>query len=147
MIREVMMRALTVFACVLLLAEGAGCAAQQPEKPASPVGAWDITGQDRSKVQYIGTLILTTADKVKLVGHIMWSGTDGSSGREHVTATYDAKGRILMLKGVKLEQAKGLSLGSYKAELSEDGMELKGTWKGSQPIYDAEWGAKRIVFK
>lgn len=135
----------------LLQAGYAPMMAQPPEKSPSPIGAWDVWGQDKAKTMWLGTLVLSTDDQGGLAGHVDWSGSggesDGAAGREYVTATYDPKTRALKMKGVKLAQANRIVLGTYTAELSADGMGLhKARWEGDGMALRG-WEAKRVVFK
>lgn len=118
--------------------------AQPAAKKPSLVGSWEIKGQDTAKVKWTGALVLTTGDKGALAGHIDWSGSDGTKGREIVRGSFDPATRILKLKGEKLERANGLTLGDYSAVLSEDGTRIeKGKW--TTDAAPGGWEAKRLA--
>ncbi len=136
----------------VLLTAGVRSAAEAGEgTKRSPVGVWDIKGTDSANTEWIGTLVLTSGDKGALVGHIEWFGrggdNDGAAGREYVSADYDRETRTLRLQGTKLEFATKLTLGTYRAVLTEDGKRLeKGRWK-AEGESKGESGAHRIILE
>src|SRR6202021_502771 len=120
--------ALAVSGVILTADVRSGATTAEQMKP-SPVGVWDVRGKDSGNTRWIGTLVLTTGDLGTLVGHVDWFGSegdfDGASGREYVSATFDPKTRILKLMGTKLEYPRKITLGTYRAELTEDGLRLE----------------------
>lgn len=155
MSRHVVIRVIVVLcaSASVMLTASTMIAQSAQDKKTSPIGAWDVRGTDSDGTKWLGTLILTKGPEGTLVGHIAWSGSggrwDGSTGREYVSATYDAVKRTLTLKGEKIYYGKGIALGSYQAVLTEDGTALeKGTFGGVVPGtgIPGEWHAKRIHF-
>jgi CubicO group peptidase (beta-lactamase class C family) len=145
MVRKAMFGLLALAACALLLATG-GLPA--PARPAAkgPAGAWQITATDGDGTKWAGAMALTAGkQKGALVGYIDWSATggshDGASGRERVRATYDPGTRVLKVRGIRLERMRGIALGAYEANLSEDGSRLEnGTWADDEEV---RWSARR----
>jgi pimeloyl-ACP methyl ester carboxylesterase len=118
-----------------------------PKKP-GPAGTWTIKGTDMDETEWTGKLVLRR-DKGALVGYINWSArggkADGASGREYVRATYDPKTRLLKMTGERLQDANMIALGTYQAELSEDGSRLeKGGWSDAG---SGKWTAARRTRK
>lgn len=122
------------------------CALADVAQEPTPAGTWTITGHDASQTTWTGLMALTIAADGSIAGHIDWSASggrsDGASGREQVAAIYDPATRQLRLKGSALERARHLSLGSYAAEMSEDGNRLlNGKWSADGA--PGGWEAKR----
>lgn len=139
-----------VAGCLVLVVGLRATAQPARENKLSPVGVWDIRATDTAKTKWIGTLVLTT-EKGGLVGHVDWSGSggeyDGATGRERVTATFDAKSRRLTFRGEKLEHAKLIVLGNYTAEMTEDGTRLESGKMEGEGGSPGEWSARRILLK
>jgi hypothetical protein len=105
---------------------------------------WDLRGTDFEKTLWIGTIAIAADAKGDLSGEITWLASDVGCGREHVTATYDAKGGVLEMKGTKVESGGGMGVSKYKAVLTSDGARLeKGACVGDKS-FPGGWNAKRI---
>lgn len=131
---------------VCVLAATASAPAADAAEKTGPVGTWEMKGTDTAGTRWTGILVLKKGAKAALVGHIDWNGkggpSDGASGRELIRGTFDPEARTLKIKGYKLQREKGISLGSYAAELSENASRLeKGTW--SDDGAPGEWTAAR----
>jgi hypothetical protein len=123
-----------ILACVLFAAYYATSVAQPHEQQTTPVGVWDLKGEDEENTKWIATLVLLTGKTETMLGHIDWLGSNHSCGREHVTATYDAKTRALKRVGTSVEFSNDVVRATYRAELSPDGLLLeKGKWSDNDP--------------
>jgi hypothetical protein len=149
MYRKALIVTVTILA-VLLVATGHGRApAQQGDKQQpTPVGVWDVKGDDQANIKWIATMVLRPDKDGAVKGHIDWLASNSACGREHVTGTYDAKTRVLKLVGVQLEFPNQIVRGTYRAELSANGSLLeKGQWSDNDPTIPGNWSAKRISLK
>ncbi len=131
---------------ILALSICAEAEAQPTPPKIAPAGRWSIEGTDKEGTQWTGDMMLKAGDDGAITGHIDWSGSggtsNGASGREIVSATFDPETRLLNLKGVRLERAKNIGLGEYTAELAEDGKRLEnGKWSAGDA--SDKWEAKR----
>src|SRR5689334_2310224 len=114
--------------------------AAESRQPLTPAGRWQIQGVATDGSMWRGDMLLTLADGA-LSGHIDWSAA-GAAGREYISGAYDAKTRMLKLHGERLENARGLALGSYAAALSRDASRLEqGRWADSAEL--GQWAAVR----
>jgi len=110
-----------------------------------PVGVWDISGEDESEVQWIGTLVLMSSARSGLHGHVDWIGSDGSCGREYISGSFHEGTRTLKLVGKRVVFSDEIARASYRAELSVDGSALDdGKWSDSDPTVPGHWSAKRL---
>lgn len=115
--------------------------AAEPREPLSPAGRWQIQGVATDGSTWRGDMLLALADDGALSGHIDWSA-EGAAGREYVGGTYDATKRVIKLHGERLENARGLALGSYAAALSRDASRLEqGRWADNAEL--GQWAAVR----
>ena len=112
----------------------------------SPVGVWDLKGDDAGPNKWIGTFVLRELSYGKLTGYVDWIADDGNCGREHLTAEYDNDSRQLTFVGAKLQFPNRIVRGKYVATLSADGSKLRhGKWgSGEDTAIPRKWSAKRV---
>jgi hypothetical protein len=84
---------------------------------------------------------------VDLEGFFEWRSFDQTVGIEYVRAHFDTRTKQIFIEGQRAEPADVLAVGSFAAEVSEDGRQLlRGTW-GSTPgnlaSVPGEWNARR----
>ncbi len=106
-------------------------AAMPAAKATAPVlGVWEVKGRD-TKI-WTATMVLRQPRAGVLEGHFDWRSAGGESGgREHFQGTYDLATGLVLLQGVRLENARGIALGCCVAAMSADGREMReGVWGG-----------------
>ena len=112
---------------------------------ASPVGVWDLCGQDEADTGWIATLVLSLGEDDTLVGYVDWLGDNGHSGREYVTGSFEARTRSLDFEGTRVENSDGVVRSEYHAVVSTDGGQLEqGTWVHKDVTIPGTWRASRI---
>lgn len=84
---------------------------------------------------------------VELEGYFEWRSFDQTVGIEYVRAHFDTRTHQLFIEGQRTEPADRLAVGSFAAEVTEDGRQLlRGTW-GSTPgnlaSVPGKWNARR----
>jgi hypothetical protein len=89
------------------------------------VGTWQVRGRDLT--DWTATLVL---DPDTNAGSFEWLSTEGYSGHELVTWSFDASTGVLRLAGhTMLHPVGNIVLGTYEVRLSDDGTQLlDGTW-------------------
>lgn len=121
--------------------------------PDFTLGVWTLhdSVDDEGTVWNNSTLKFTSQSKTergaKLEGYFEWRSFDVTVGREYVQAHYDAAAQQIFIEGQRSEPADRLGVGSFAAEVSEDGRRLiSGTW-GSTPgnlaSVPGKWNARR----
>jgi hypothetical protein len=116
-------------------------------------GVWTITqSTDDEGSDFAGsTLKFLSQHEVpgglEATGFFEWRQNYEVIGREQVVATYDAATHRLYIQGKEVDQPERLAVGSFSAEVSEDGHRLlNGAW-GNTPGYRVgvlgNWEARR----
>jgi hypothetical protein len=84
---------------------------------------------------------------IEATGFFEWRSQQELIGREQVVATYDAASRRLYIQGKEVDQPEILAVGSFSADLSEDGQRLiNGAWgntPGQRVGILGSWEARR----
>jgi hypothetical protein len=117
------------------------------------LGVWTIVASiDEEGSDFTGSTLkfLTqqeTPSGLEATGFFEWRIGEELIGREQVIANYDAAARRLYIQGKEVDQPDRLAVGSFSAELSEDGQRLiNGAW-GNTPGYRVgvlgTWEARR----
>ena len=138
-----------ILATVLLAFASTHAMAQSQQcQRVSPVGVWDLEGIDAADTKWIATVVLTKADGKGFAGHIDWLGSNGSCGREYVTASIDRNTRTLKMTGVKVVFSDNIVPANYTAELAPDGLHLaNGKWSNEGVAIPGTWSARRIALR
>jgi hypothetical protein len=116
-------------------------------------GVWTITNStDDEGTNFVGSTLKFTsqhevAGGVEAIGFFEWRDDYELIGREQVVATYDHASRRIYIQGKEVDQPERLAVGSFSAEVSEDGHRLlNGAW-GNTPGYRVgvlgTWEARR----
>ena len=120
-------------------------AAPAADARVSPVaGAWHVRGRnDRDHGAWSATLVLEEGSGLGSgEGWFDWLSEHGAQGRELVRWEHDAAAGTLRLQGYELENARGIGVGSYVAEVAPDGRSLvNGRW--GPPSTPGTWEATR----
>ena len=117
------------------------------------LGVWTITSSvDQEGTDFTGSTLKflsqhEIAGGLEATGFFEWRGNQELIGREQVRATYDEASRILYIQGIEVDRPDRLAVGSFTAEVSEDGRQLiNGAW-GNTPGYQVgvlgSWEARR----
>ena len=109
----------------------------------SVAGTWHVCGRDLT--DWTASLVL---DSDTNAGSFDWLSTEGYSGHELVTWSFDASTGALSLAGHNMLHPVGpIALGTYEVRLSDDGTQLlDGTWgpgASSPPGAFGTWTASR----
>jgi len=109
----------------------------------SVAGTWQVHGRDLT--DWTATLVL---DSDSNAGSFDWLSTEGYSGHELVTWSFDADTGALHLAGHTMQHPVGpIALGTYEVHLSDDGTQLlDGTWgpgASHPPAAFGTWTAAR----
>jgi len=99
-----------------------------------------VRGESENGEPWSARLVL---DEQSGKGHFDWLSAKGASGRELVTWSFDDRTAMLRLSGYEMLDPKGnIGVGTYEAELSDDGARLiRGTW--GAPALPGTWEATR----
>jgi hypothetical protein len=137
-----------------------GTSAATPITPTPPakrlnltLGVWTITSSiDAEGTDFTGsTLKFLSQHEVpggfEATGFFEWRGNRELIGREQVRASYDEGSRTIYIQGIEVDRPDRLAVGSFTAEVSEDGRQLlNGAW-GNTPGYQVgvigSWEARR----
>jgi hypothetical protein len=128
-----------------------------PTPPAKKInltlGVWTITSSiDAEGTDFTGSTLKFLSQHeapggLEATGFFEWRGNQQLIGREQVRAAYDEGSRILYIQGIEVDRPDRLAVGSFTAEVSEDGRQLiNGAW-GNTPGYQVgvlgSWQARR----
>ncbi len=110
-------------------AESKSAAVKEQAQPAASgaigTGTWSVTGSNGWTADFV---IQSVNKNGTFKGYLDWSKSGSYSGREHCEGSFNKTTKAVILKGVRLENANGISLSGYRATLSEDGRKMtKGT--------------------
>jgi hypothetical protein len=140
-----------------IVQEAGAAPAVTPTAPAKKLnltfGVWTITASiDEAGTDFTGSTLKFLAQHevpggLEATGFFEWRVGEELIGREQVIATYDEATRRLYIQGKEVDKPDVLAVGSFSAELSEDGRQLlKGAW-GNTPGYRVgvlgSWEARR----
>lgn len=125
--------------------------------PAVPLnlthGVWTLTASiDDAGADFSGSTLKFLSQHevfggIEATGFFEWRSQHELIGREQVVATYDATSRRIYIQGKEVDQPEILAVGSFSADLSEDGQRLiNGAW-GNTPGHRVgvlgSWEARR----
>ncbi|MCL2444101.1 MAG: hypothetical protein FWD13_11665 [Treponema sp.] len=102
-------------------------------------GVWKVTDWG-SGANWTGDMVVEEMNLNEFSGYFDWVGPDDIGGREYFRGTYDWQGKRLTIQGHRLADANGLTLGSYRARLSQNGKDIE---MGIEIRSSRRWEAKR----
>ncbi|MDR1756115.1 MAG: protein kinase [Culturomica sp.] len=104
-------------------------AVKEPSQPVASgvigTGTWSVTASNGWTADFV---VQSVNSNGTFKGYFDWSKSGNYSGREHCEGSYNKTTKAVIMKGIRLENANGISLSAYRATLSEDGRKMtKGT--------------------